>query len=269
MKFVDKNIYNDVLAALTGIGCPLTADFPFIRFDEKKLHIHIVPLADYSQNPLQFQALSEDYEKRGIQLIHLWEDVWCTQRPLALSRLRSLLGEFVRIHARQTIVKTIDKPTLQAFLQANHLHGSPQAKYKYGLFHHGKLVAAASFSAVRPLPRNGVVYNSYELVRFANLAGHVVTGGLGKLLAQFIADVQPDDIMSYADRDWSVGRSYEKLNFSFIENTAPQLFYIHPQELVRYYPQRLPHGLSETDMLQRGYMCIYNAGNKKYLKLLK
>jgi len=265
----DLQFYNEVLKLLSGNGNSVDANFPFIHFAEKKLTIHFVPLADYVANPYCFQALSEEYESDKVQLIHLWEDVWRTQQAMVLSRIRSLLGNFERIHARQTIAKTIDKPTLQDFLQKNHLQGSPQVKYKYGLFYSDKLVAVASFSASRPMPRDEIIYNSYELVRFANLSEHVVTGGLSKLLSQFVSDVQPDDIMTYADRDWSTGRSYEKLGFTFVENTPPQLFFIHPQELIRYYLQRLPQGATEEELLKKGYLRIYNAGNKKYLKLLK
>ena len=265
----DLQFYDEVIERLSDNGTLITTNFPIIRFDESSLRIHLVPLADYAENPYYFQSLSEEYERYQIQLIHLWEDVWRTQQAMVLSRIRSLLGNFERVHARQTIAKTIDKPTLQDFLQKNHLQGSPQVKYKYGLFYSDKLVAVASFSASRPMPRDEIIYNSYELVRFANLSEHVVTGGLSKLLSQFVSDVQPDDIMTYADRDWSTGRSYEKLGFTFVENTPPQLFFIHPQELIRYYLQRLPQGATEEELLKKGYLRIYNAGNKKYLKLLK
>ena len=40
-----------------------------------------------------------------------------------------------------------------------------------------------------------------------------VSGGMGKLLKAFIKDVQPDDIMSYADLEWSEGTVYEQLGF--------------------------------------------------------
>ncbi len=266
---MSTEFYKEVEGFVSLEGVAAESAAPFISFPEKKLLLQMVPLRDYSSNPLQFQTLSEAYERKGWLLIHLWEDVWNSKRPIVRSRLSSLLGNFKRVHARQTVVRRIDKPAAGAFFEHNHLQGSPQVKHKYGLFLNDELVAAASFSAARPMVRHAATFHSYELVRFANLSGHVVTGGLSKLLAQFIADVQPDDIMSYADRDWSLGRSYEKLGFTFVENTPPQLFYIHPQEQVRYYLQRLPGGRHEDELLAKGYLRIYNAGNKKYLKLLK
>jgi hypothetical protein len=260
--------YMDVQALAATFGLPFEVDGALIHFPDR-LTLHLAPLADYPALPEDFLQLSNSYEQRGLPLVHLWEDVWLAKRAIVASRIAALLGLSARIHARETVVRPVDRPTLQAFLAANHLQGSPQAKYKYGLFLEGRLVAVASFSARRPVVRGGVMFHSYELVRFASLLHHTVTGGLSKLLAQFVADVQPDDIMSYADRDWSAGRSYERLGFSFVEHTPPQLFFVHPREGVRHYPQRLPAGLSEADMHARGYRRIYNTGNKKYLKLFK
>jgi hypothetical protein len=71
--------------------------------------------------------------------------------------------------------------------------------------------------------------------------------------------------MTYADRDWSTGQSYEKLGFTFAGNTPPQAFLIHPGEQIRYYPHRLPHDATADTLRQKGYFTIYNAGNKKYV----
>jgi hypothetical protein len=46
-------------------------------------------------------------------------------------------------------------------------------------------------------------FRSYELLRFASLQGYVVVGGMDKLMKAFMHENQPDDIMSYADKDWS------------------------------------------------------------------
>ena len=40
-----------------------------------------------------------------------------------------------------------------------------------------------------------------------------ISGGMGKLLKAFIKEVQPDDIMSYADLEWSEGDVYTALGF--------------------------------------------------------
>lgn len=98
---------------------------------------------------------------------------------------------------------------------------------------------------------------SYELIRFASLLGYAVIGGMDKLLKAFIEEHQPDDIMSYADRDWSDGRSYYKLGYSQIENSSSQIFYINLITLERFPIKRV---------IVDKYFEIFNAGSIKFIK---
>lgn len=262
---------------------PIQLIFNQLYIPSKQLLFHLIPSPSRSISPQEqyiLQNLSLKAAEQNIQLIHIFEDIWHTHQPIVSSRIAALLGCFTRIHARKTTVKRISKPELDGFLNTNHLNGSPTAKYKYGVFDDNKLVAAASFSAGRPIQRNGVTYRSYELVRFANLTGFVVAGGLGKLLSHFIEEVNPDDIMSYADLDWSTGRSYQLLGFKQYEATPPQAFWLHLQSRQRYYPHKLPSDLVEafhrqknSDLAlfleQNGYLRIFNSGNIKYLLIRK
>jgi hypothetical protein len=258
---------HNAAAFLSALGVEHHIDLPFVHFPQRQVSFRLNPLAP-CEEPLYFQKLSIQYEQQGVRLIQLWEDVWNRQQEMVEARIHALFGHTMRIFARHTTVAHIDKTALNAFMAQNHLHGSPQARYKYGLYHHHTLVAAASFSARRPMLYHSTPHDSYELIRFANLAPHTVVGGLGKLLAQFVCDLQPGDVMSYADRDWSIGRSYEKLGFAFVANTSPQAFLIHPGEQIRYYPHRLPAGVTADALRRQGYFTIYNAGNKKYVKLV-
>jgi hypothetical protein len=96
------------------------------------------------------------------------------------------------------------------------------------------------------------------------LSGHTVVGGLDKLVQAFFHEKQPDDLMTYADRDWSDGESYLRLGFECIGETPPQTFWVHPSEKLRIYGHRLP--FSEEEMRSRGYFPIFNMGNLKFLK---
>ena len=249
---------------LSALGVEHRIDLPFVHFPQRQVSFRLNPLAPCTAPPY-FQELSIHYEQQGIRLIQLWEDVWNQQKKMVEARIHALLGNTERIFARHTSVARIDKTTLDNFMAQNHLNGSPRARYKYGLYHKNTLVAAASFSARRPMLYHSEPYDSYELIRFANSAPHTVVGGLSKLLAQFVRELHPGDIMTYADRDWSAGWSYEKLGFRFAGNTPPQAFLIHPAEQVRYYPHRLPHGTTTSTLRRKGYFSIYNAGNKKYI----
>jgi hypothetical protein len=124
-----------------------------------------------------------------------------------------------------------------------------------------KLIAVATFSGARTMKvgeRMGK--RSYELIRFASLKGYVVVGGMDKLLKKFTEEHQPDDIMSYADRDWSDGRSYDKLGFLKIENSLSQTFYINLKTLERHPINWLTDGTTQLE--------IFNAGSMKFIKTI-
>jgi hypothetical protein len=253
-----------------------------ILIPEKNIIFMAVPLPvtnfDDSQKML-FQNLSIAAEKQNLQLIIICEDRWITKKDVVCWRILSHLGKFVRIHGRLCEIRRVTKIQANEFLLQNHLYDSPQAKYKYGLFYKNQLVAVATFSGGRPVVRNGTTYRSYELVRFANYRNYSVRGGIGKLVSHFIAEQNPDDIMSYADVDWSAGQSYAKLGFKFIEYTEPQKFYIDIKTCQRYYPKKIPQYIIDKFSQQslpldnflskHDIFTIYNSGNKKYLLKLK
>lgn len=130
------------------------------------------------------------------------------------------------IFARNCIVKRIDKPAAAEFLNRHHRLGDTTCRYRYGLFvrrntgsrelalEPGTLVAVSEFSNARRWLKDGVRTSSYEWIRYASLTGTRVVGGMGKMLKAFIRDVNPDDIMSYADISWpDGGEVYAKLGF--------------------------------------------------------
>lgn len=258
--------------------------FTYLYLTNKQTVIHCIGLEPQIEDGQFFQNLTIKFADSGIRIIHLWEDLWQAHKPIVQSRLLSLLGQSATIPARLCKSRRIDKPTLDVFLTENHLQASTTAKFKYGLYlplryfrvidreknrftqsvsekitHVDELlVAAASFSAARTFVRDGVSYRSFELIRFANLKGFTVVGGFNKLLQTFIKEQKPDDIMTYADADWSDGASYEKLNFERLELMPPQAFGLDGK-LSRIW-NKTPDNCN---------MKVWNAGSWKYLLKLK
>ncbi len=228
-----------------------------------------------SGNSHQLSFNSEDSRE-----VILWEDQWYSKQKIVQSRIKALLGISERIPARLSRVRRLDRPTTLHFLRENHLQDTVVSKYKYGLFLPEKhfrvlanppkadelLVAVATFARPRVFERAGEPHRSYELVRFANLLNTTVVGGLDKLLSHFVKEHQPDDLMTYADLEWSNGRSYQKLGFEPQGDTPPQDFWIDPATMERYYPHRLPDGITSENARERGFVKIKNAGSRKFVK---
>jgi hypothetical protein len=258
--------------------------FELLFFPQHQLFLHLIDIQsfqNYSPPNTYFQFLSDLYNAKNQRIIHLWEDVYTLKQDLVDARILAMTGTFTRLHARHCIIKRIDKPTADNFLKINHLQDTVTAKFKYGLFlkpqyverfmgdvvcgdtnngtepNEPKLIAVATFSGGRTMKvgeRAGK--RSYELIRFASLQRFVVMGGMDKLLKKFTEEHDPDDIMSYADRDWSDGRSYNKLGFAKIENSLPQIFYINPRTLER-------KSINEANFFK-----AFNAGSLKFIKTI-
>ena len=104
----------------------------------------------------------------------------------------------------------------------------------------GALIAVATFSNARRWVKEGKEIRSYEWTRYASLPDLRVSGGMGKMLKAFIKEVQPDDIMSYADLEWSEGEVYERLGFEAETRKEPVTFTIDPQTWERTAIRRSP-----------------------------
>jgi hypothetical protein len=226
---------------------------------------------------MYFQRKSFEYANRGIRLVHLWQDCWETRCEVVRSRIAAHAGTGIRIHARKTEIRRVAKNGMQPFFDSNHLQGAVTSRRSYGLYLGDQPVAMASFGAARNFVRDSITVRSYELLRYANLLHHTVVGGLGKLIAHFVSDVHPDDIMTQVDLDWASGKGYGSLNFIRIAVTSPLMFWVHPSVMIRYYPHRLPkhlmdefqnqntHQSMDNFLVSKGYIRIYNSGNLKYL----
>jgi hypothetical protein len=235
------------------IGCFFFTEdgFQLLRIDHE-LIIHLVSLKN-SFIPQGLIDLQDRYYQKGIKLIHLWEDLWLSKPDQVLARIKSLLGRNSRIHGRKTKIAKITKPVADSFLIENHLQGAVTSRYKIGLFEKDQLVAVATFSALRRMNYTNN-YKSAELIRFAVKAGYSITGGLSKLISFFAATYQPNDLMTYADRDWSAGAAYIKLGFMQTAVLEPQIYVLD---------ENLNRQLKKND--QAFAHEVFNTGSLKFI----
>ena len=227
----------------------------------------------------------------GYPLI-ITEDRWRSQRQMMEARLLAHLELFSQAYARNCEVRRIEKAEAQEFLNRNHSYGDAACKYRYGLFlkrhtghiaaemgfpigsgmtegkigmTEGTLIAVATFSNARKWIKDGKEIRSYEWTRYASLPDLRVSGGMGKMLKAFIKEVQPDDIMSYADLEWSEGEVYERLGFKAEAGKEPVSFAIDPQTWERTAIKRSP---VKPGMTEKGNLFFRNFGSRKFrLKL--
>ena len=247
--------------------------YKLLSITGKYVVIHLVSFNN-SYQPDELVALQDRYLANGNNLVHLWEDVWISRREQVIGRIRSLVGLNRRMHARKTKIMIISQLQADEFLDANHVQGTARSKYRLALSIDDKIVSVACFSNLRKMSRSHPEeYRSAEVIRFASLNGYTVTGGFSKSLKNFILEYKPNDVMSYADRDWSSGKVYEQAGFKLVSVSTPATIYLDHDTLVRYFPHRLPVSAAATDEkrseeVEHTYIKIFNTGNLKYIYYL-
>jgi hypothetical protein len=228
--------------------------------------VNIIFLPDCAQQDNIPQYKSSPISAKTIRL---WEDEYLRHWDIIDSRILSIIGISRRIYARETIVKTITKAELKDFLLINHLNAPIIAKHRYGLYHQQELVAVAAFSRSCPIQDQDTTYISHELIRYCSLLQTTVVGGLSKLIHHFEQEKKPEHLMTYVDREWSDGRTYQKLGFAIVAETEPQKFWLSPQKDERVTDKLLSKDKSASQLLSEGWIRINNLGNLKLVKFLK
>ncbi len=215
--------------------------------------------------------------KKGIQLIHIFEDEWILKKDIVKSRLKNILGlTSNKIFGRKTVIKEVETKQARLFFENNHLQGYTNSKIKLGLYYKDELVSCMLFSK----PRIGIggSYDGYELTRFANLVNTNVIGGASKLLKYFEKTYQPVEIRSYADRRWSDGGLYKTLGFELGHINKPNYWYINNQkrfhrfgfrkELLKKLGFDTKNQTEHEIMLERKIYRIYDCGTLSYKKTI-
>jgi len=254
---------------------------PFVERDERCLHfpergvwLILVPLDGFD--------IKTEFDTPESDTIYLYEDRWVYRNDLMKKRILARLGIFRSLFARKC--RIIDDSQIKAdsrknlkikdFLELYHSYGDARCKYRYALEYDGDIVAVATFSSPRPMPRctdegSVIVYDSYEWVRYASLPDCRVIGGMGRLLKAFISDItlkngterRPVEVMTYADLEWSAGEVYSRLGFKLVQKREPVEFLVNQDTFERIASNKFEAKRESS----QDFVKIKNLGSLKYL----
>lgn len=208
------------------------------------------------------------FKEKGIRIIHIWEDDWLFKPEIVRSQIKNLLKiNTKKIFARKCFVKEIkDSKIVSKFLNENHIQGKVNSSLKLGLYYNEELVSLMTFDHFEG--RKKMEEGGWNLNRFCNKCGVNVIGAASKLLSYFVKNYDVKRIVSYADKDWSVGNLYEVLGFTNVGGNGPDYKYIVDGKRVhksRYKKSKLKTELTESKQMElNGINKIYDCGKLKF-----
>lgn len=295
MQILFPSFGKEVLDVLNINGIPYSIDGNSIVFPSKGLRLVLVPLPAPEQPGLN----ADERHYAGYETFWLYEDRWKSSKTITTQRLLSRLGIFQRLHGRLSSVVSVKNckdygitpeafpAKVQKFLDAFHTYGYLKGQKDYLLIYKGDIVAAAQFMKTY-LPADKDTKNNlaYEWTRYASLPDVRIAGGMGKVLNQFLSDVDKPsspnaestsvkpqahgtiEVMSYSDNEWSNGDAYRKLGFKLAGTMEPVTYRIDPKTWKRINPRQWAALKTRlTDKEAESYTTIQNQGSRKWVFL--
>lgn len=209
-------------------------------------------------------------EAAGYRLLQIYEDEWRDSKDLIKSIILQILGHstIIKLDARKCISIKLDKTPIE-FLNQHHIQGECRGSVSYGLNYNNELVSVIVFGKNR-------FGDGWECIRFCTKQNHTVRGGFGKLLKQFINDINPTEITSYADLRYFTGSVYNSHGFIKEKNT-PIGYYYCPKGFqerlnrMKFQKHKLKtfsnycENKTEIEIMhEAGYNRIFDAGQRVY-----
>ena len=149
-------------------------------------------------------------------------------KELVKVKLKHILGKSdgKKIGARKTKITKIDKENKSHFLNEFHIQGNDKSDIFYGAYYGDILVGVMTFNSKRNMTKSDD--GEYELSRYSTRKDYIISGLASKIMRQFINDYNPKDIISFADRRWTLDGDknlYTELGFRLVKVLKPTYYY--------------------------------------------
>lgn len=206
-------------------------------------------------NPNYHLIKTEECEKLGIQLLHIFDTEWHSKPEIVKDVIRRHLNKTNVCYAEDFKVKELNDSEYGAFLNQNHIQGSTHDEVRLGLLQRNEIYAVMGFSK---FTGNA----DWELTRYCELLGYHIEKGDEKLLNYFEREFK-GTIISFCDRRYFSGNFLLKLGFTFIENFKPARWYFTNGKLFEENKIELKNAIDTS------YMIVFDCGQKVYIKETK
>lgn len=239
-----------------------------IEFNGLYWHSESVLLSNNKSEKSDFEKKNY-FADRNIRLIQIFEDEWDLKQNIVMSRLHNLLGKTEKtVYARLCRVEEITSKQAADFCEINHIMGKGRSNVRLGLFYENQLISVMTFTKSN-LSRK---ITDWEINRFASALYLNVPGGASKLFSAFLKQINPDQVISYADNRWSNGSLYSQLGFTCSTQGTPNYWYLKANYPARIHRFSLRKNSSDVQTLSefdnrklQGYDRIWDCGSSKWI----
>lgn len=216
---------------------------------------------NYHQNKL------DKSQQLGMNLIHIYEDEWYSNRPILESMIKHHLKLSTRVGARKCTIVNVTPEERKKFFEANHLDGDTYATNTIGLKLNDELLMAISFR--RPFHKKYV--STIEVARVAAAKNYAIVGGLGKLTKaakEWAKQEGYSQLLTYVDtRHGSNGSNWEKAGWSKISETPARWWWTDFRERFNRFKYRADKSRNMTEAQvaeEAGVVKIWGCKNLVY-----
>ena len=212
--------------------------------------------------------------KKGINLMHIFEDEWIEHKEVVLSKIAHILhisSYDKKVRGHKCAVNEISPLIAKPFFEKNHIQGYVPGSVILGAFYESVLVGAVIF-------KKEATEGYYELTRMATKNNYLCHGVCGKLFKYFVDNYKPVHIKSFADRRWTINKEsnlYTSLGFKLEKTLQPDYRYVVNNQRQHKFGFRkqilhkkygLPLSMTEKEMCDTlGFYRIWDCGLYKYV----
>jgi len=213
---------------------------------------------------------TDKLESIGFQLFHIFENEWLDNKKQLI--WKSIISN--KLNMNQTIIKTykiehISLVDAKQFLDINHLEGFISANVFLGCISNEELLSIISFKKIEE--------NIYDITQICTKCNHVVLDGYKEIEDIFVNKYHPNILLGSSNRRWDNGSIFEELNFDFIQNSKPTVFFFRKPDYVLYTESEISMRLETIDdtlsltenAFRQNFRKILDSGNKYYRKELR
>ena len=198
--------------------------------------------------------------KKGMDLIHVFEDDWLYKKEIVKSMIASRLGIYKeKIFARKCQIKEIEKDQAKIFFDENHLQGFAYGDLYLGLMFNNELIQCICIN------KKGWHDGNVELTRMVTKLNTQVVGGFSKLMKHISDYIEYKSITSYVYKAWFNGKGYIESGFKIVKENNPSYSYVVNGRRVHKSHFRKK---KKKKMFERGELKFYDS-NKTEHEIMK